>query len=415
MTYSGLKPFETTLERGDTNNLPTATRLHITCLEINSERFSNLDLEPSEDSDLPHSTGSRSFGQAVHQTFEQAVEQVVDGANGVEGSSRTIAPGAIPPFQAASFDPSLSHTLIASTLMKLLYHKGSANDLKCQPTRQETVETQTQAAVEQAIAQQLGGRLSFGELSVESLTSEPLTSEPLIEALNQGRSPVVAAVDGLASQMDGSAIAALDWQLSTIEGVDTELCRPPQSGVVTLLHDVEQSLSKWSRELEWVRDQIRTLHEEGPVVEGWLESRAVAPAVAPLCDELSQQWWQPEADENRATAASDDTTTATAAAPDAVVAMLASLEAMFNRSINQSANVQPSRTDSSRTDYRLCGFNQGGRFWSRPCPAEQLPTVSLAIARYHRLRDLRNIQQELEYRLSPLLQSLTDLRGFVQV
>jgi hypothetical protein len=67
-----------------------------------------------------------------------------------------------------------------------------------------------------------------------------------------------------------------------------------------------------------------------------------------------------------------------------------------------------------RTGYRLCGLDADGQLWSRPCPSQQVPYVSLAIARYQKLRILLARKQTLESRLNQLIQNLTMLHGLIQ-
>lgn len=64
--------------------------------------------------------------------------------------------------------------------------------------------------------------------------------------------------------------------------------------------------------------------------------------------------------------------------------------------------------------YRLCGLDQHGQVWRRPCAPEQLPSLSLAIARYQKLRQLLAQKKGLEVRLHRLVKTLTVLRGQLQ-
>lgn len=52
--------------------------------------------------------------------------------------------------------------------------------------------------------------------------------------------------------------------------------------------------------------------------------------------------------------------------------------------------------ESPRPGYRLCGVDASGQKWSRPCSASQLPSVSIAIARYQKLRQLLERKRYLE-------------------
>ncbi len=53
--------------------------------------------------------------------------------------------------------------------------------------------------------------------------------------------------------------------------------------------------------------------------------------------------------------------------------------------------------------YRLCGLDPAGNMWLRPCPPEQLPSVSIAIARYQKLLQLLERKQYIENRLNSSL------------
>lgn len=61
--------------------------------------------------------------------------------------------------------------------------------------------------------------------------------------------------------------------------------------------------------------------------------------------------------------------------------------------------------------YRLCGLDADGQVWRRPCQPEQLPMISVAIARYQKLRQLLGRKKNLEIRLQRLAQTLAILRG----
>lgn len=53
-----------------------------------------------------------------------------------------------------------------------------------------------------------------------------------------------------------------------------------------------------------------------------------------------------------------------------------------------------------RPGYRLCGLDAAGQKWTRPCPLDQLASVSIAIARYQKLQHLLESKQHLERRLA---------------
>lgn len=56
--------------------------------------------------------------------------------------------------------------------------------------------------------------------------------------------------------------------------------------------------------------------------------------------------------------------------------------------------------------YCLCGLDEFGKLWSKPCPMAEIPAVSLAIARYHRLKKLLVTKQGIEEKLHNLTETL---------
>ena len=146
---------------------------------------------------------------------------------------------------------------------------------------------------------------------------------------------------------------------------------------VSLLKEIETKISVWQQELEQVIQQMRSLYEEGPIVDGWLESHALGgtPQAMPS------------------------------------VQLAALRHAEVDRLMDYVEEICSAKTPPSEeaigTSYRLCGLDTDGQLWSRPCPAPQIPYISLAIARYQKLRILLDKKQVLENRLQQLVQTLT--------
>ena len=149
---------------------------------------------------------------------------------------------------------------------------------------------------------------------------------------------------------------------------------------MTLLQDIQEIVSGWHNELQTIVRQIQDIYMEGPIVDGWLESHpreskdaqgAVRPAtVDRLMDYVPENLNQ----------------------PDAKVTC-----------------------ESPRTGYRLCGLDENGQFWSRPCPPDQVPSISLAIARHQKLRQLLSRKQDLEVRLSQLAETLVVMHSHISM
>jgi hypothetical protein len=155
---------------------------------------------------------------------------------------------------------------------------------------------------------------------------------------------------------------------------------------LSLLKDIQSTVVGWQLELEQVILQIQAVYAEGPIVEGWLESQ-----------------------ENQ----SPSPQGAAALRHVEVAQLMDYVEAICNTN-PASSQAPASAEEAMRTDYRLCGLDADGQLWSRPCPTQQVPYVSLAIARYQKLRILLGTKQTLENRLNQLIQSLTVLSGQLQ-
>ncbi len=137
---------------------------------------------------------------------------------------------------------------------------------------------------------------------------------------------------------------------------------------INLLQDIEKIVAGWQQELEQLKQQIQALYLEGPIIDGWLESR--------------------DRQEEEGTARSSKVNTE---------------EAINDR--EEILAPQVSR-QSSRTDSQLCGLDEDGQLWSRPCPPDQVHDVSVAIARHQKLRQLLQQKQDREIRLSQLAKTL---------
>jgi hypothetical protein len=141
------------------------------------------------------------------------------------------------------------------------------------------------------------------------------------------------------------------------EGFENAAIKPSASIPTTLpeaatrlLQELERGLEQHQFELQQVLHDIELLYREGPVINGWLKSMPVE-----------------------------------------------SLE-------GDDATLKPP------VQYQLFGLDTQGQPWSHPCQAEQVPSISLAIARHQKLRQLLNRQQFLENWFAHLRNSLLVLR-----
>jgi hypothetical protein len=148
---------------------------------------------------------------------------------------------------------------------------------------------------------------------------------------------------------------------------------------MNLLKDIQASVAKWQAELQKILRNIQDIYLEGPIVNGWLES-------------------------HERKAEKDGTATLRHAEVDRLMDYVEEI---------CSTEVQAS-TPAFRAGYRLCALDSSGKVWSRPCPPDQVPSVSMAIARYQKLRQLLGRKQYLETKLGQLAETLVVLHSHIQ-
>lgn len=148
---------------------------------------------------------------------------------------------------------------------------------------------------------------------------------------------------------------------------------------MNLLQEIQEHVAGWQQELQTILQQIQDIYLEGPIVNGWLECNP---------QELEQG--------GAATLRHAE-----------VERLMDYVEEICTPGVKVSYQ-------SSRTGYRLCGLDTSGKLWSRPCPPDQVPTVSMAIARHQKLRQLLGRKQYLETRLSQLAETLVILHSHIQ-
>ncbi|MEH1854746.1 MAG: hypothetical protein V7L11_24435 [Nostoc sp.] len=148
---------------------------------------------------------------------------------------------------------------------------------------------------------------------------------------------------------------------------------------MNLLQEIQETVAGWQIELQSILKQIQDIYLEGPIVNGWLESNPTEPE------------------------------------PGGTATLRhAEVDRLMNYVEEICASGGKVSYQSSITGYRLCGVDDTGKVWSRPCPADQVPNVSMAIARYQKLRQLLGRKQSLETRLSQLAQTLVVLHSHIQ-
>jgi len=152
---------------------------------------------------------------------------------------------------------------------------------------------------------------------------------------------------------------------------------PNPALAASLLQDMLTIVTTWQQELAAIVQTIQNIYAQGAILDGWLESLGTP----------SQQ------DETQAFRHAD-------------ISQLVSFVEKL-----QTGKIQPEDIHAVPSNYRLCGINPDGQLWSYPCPPDQLPAVSMAIARHHKLRQLRIRQSDLETRLTHFSEDLVRLHS----
>lgn len=67
------------------------------------------------------------------------------------------------------------------------------------------------------------------------------------------------------------------------------------------------------------------------------------------------------------------------------------------------------KTQNQEANYQLCGLDRSGKRWAHLCPPADIAEVSLAIARYHQLKQLLEQKRVYERKLNNLAESLVHL------
>ncbi|NJM98087.1 MAG: hypothetical protein HC800_13870 [Phormidesmis sp. RL_2_1] len=168
----------------------------------------------------------------------------------------------------------------------------------------------------------------------------------------------------------------------------------------SLLQDIQTVIMAWKEELQHVVKAMHTLHSQGPMVNGWLES-SLDMATEPLESASLGQTLLRHGD------------------TEALIRYVESLEensaqgsAQGNVSPIAPADVAEMVNPAAR--YSLCTLDGNGNVRSQPCPLEQIASVSTAIARYHQFKQLIQQRQAIEAKLQNTVNHLTDVRAGLQ-
>ncbi|MEM6450246.1 MAG: hypothetical protein AAF703_08035 [Cyanobacteria bacterium P01_D01_bin.105] len=171
---------------------------------------------------------------------------------------------------------------------------------------------------------------------------------------------------------------------------------------LNLIQDIQLSITNWQLQQREVISAMRTLHAQGPMVDGWLQSSRPSQPSRPI--------------QTGHTNLLDDTTILRHGDANALMRYVESLEVESLESDNipnEAQTVTQTGTadlDSGASQYWLCYLNDDGSICSQLCPAEQMVAVGTAIARFQKFKQLKLKQQALEIKLQQAVDMLTGIR-----
>jgi hypothetical protein len=138
-----------------------------------------------------------------------------------------------------------------------------------------------------------------------------------------------------------------------------------------ILKEIDTKIATWQDKLTRIQREIQALYLEGPIVDGWLESH-------------------PQSLETEQTRTAKDDK------------LMDYVEEMNTGEVSYQ---------SPKAGYRLCGLDEQGKLWSKECPQEEVGELSVAIARYQKLKQLLYQKRTLETRLHQLAETLVILHS----
>ncbi|MBD2259928.1 hypothetical protein [Pseudanabaena sp. FACHB-2040] len=152
-----------------------------------------------------------------------------------------------------------------------------------------------------------------------------------------------------------------------------------------VLEDIQGAVEGWHQALRQTLLDIQAIYLEGPIVEGWLEMVSPPGAGQGVNSSILRH-----ADPQELTGYVDRLCQAAATA--------------------RSGTAQSPTAPHPDPQYRLCSLDADGQLQCQICPPDQIPFVSVAIARHQKLRQHLNQKQYLEARLKRAVEVLTQAR-----
>ena len=131
-----------------------------------------------------------------------------------------------------------------------------------------------------------------------------------------------------------------------------------------MLQEIYKMVTQWQQELVDIAAQTQEIASSGTVLAAWLESRTFTPS----------------------------------ATGEAIPNPYVTVDPIDLTTIDPQAG------------YRLCGLDEYGNLWTRPCAMTEILSIAEAIARYQQLKDLTERKQQVELHIRQVLEDLVHLR-----
>ncbi len=131
-----------------------------------------------------------------------------------------------------------------------------------------------------------------------------------------------------------------------------------------MLQEIYKMVTQWQQELQNIELQSLQITASGTVLAAWLESRTFKLGIT----------------------------------GEAIATPYTSVDSIGLTAVDPQAG------------YRLCGLDEYGKLWTRPCSMSEILSVSQAIARYQQLKDLADRKQQVELHIRHVLEDLVHLR-----
>lgn len=198
----------------------------------------------------------------------------------------------------------------------------------------------------------------------------------------------VPAIDPIASVETPLAAPALPPRPSDLPALPRKKRSPISSHrhdanpalALKVLSDIHVAVEGWHQALRQTLQAIQAIYQEGPIVEGWLET--VARETSPAADAAAILRHADPQD----------------------------LTGYVDRLCQNTASLAQPAGSLAPPQYRLCSLDADGQMQCQLCPPEQLPAISLAVARHQKLRQHLNQKQYLEARLKRAVEALSQVR-----